>query len=333
MAVKLELSINPLPEAGIPSLLALERWMMQKPNSVLPPEMSNLEYEVWREFIQQRCGMYFSENRLYSLRQRLWERMRLRKTYNYSEYYHFVAYNSEGKEEWEELLETLLNQETGFFRHPPSFEALTGVALPELMRAKQKAGVKTITMWSAGCATGQEPYSLAMAFLETTAPKSFQQRGNAIPFSSEQSLGRWQVKVSASDISQRALERARRGRYKPHEVRFMPEHYREKYMFTINENGNTIRQVNDQARDLVQFGQINLHDPATYWISAQDVIFCQNVLIYFNPEKRLEVVSRLCQRLNPGGYLFLAPAEVVGLKLPGIQSVRLTDVLVYQRVH
>lgn len=81
------------------------------------------------------------------------------------------------------------------------------------------------------------------------------------------------------------------------------------------------------------FGYLNLSDPNNYWISAQDIIFCQNVLLYFETEDRLEIVKRLCQRLNPGGYLFLGPAEIVGLKLSGIQPVRLTDVLIHQRMY
>jgi chemotaxis protein methyltransferase CheR len=306
---------------------------MHGSNDGAQPEMSGLEYEVWREFVQQRCGLYFSENRLRFLRQRLWERMRQRRIRSYSEYYHFVAYNADGEREWNELLELLLNQETGFFRHMPSYEALTGYVLPHLMQAKQKHGVNIITMWSAGCSIGQEPYSLAMAFLEMVDPTLPRQAGVAVPLSPVQGGGHggWLVKVSGSDISHNALDRARLGRYKPYEVRLMPDPYRQKYMREVVGQWGVFHQVDDRVRALVQFGYINLNEPTTYWVSAQDVIFCQNVLIYFQPERRVEIVQRLCQRLNVGGYLFLAPAEVVGLRLSGIEPVRLTDVLIYQR--
>jgi chemotaxis methyl-accepting protein methylase len=302
-------------------------------NGATSPEMSGLEYEVWREFIQHRCGLYFTENRLRFLRQRLWERMRAREIRSYSEYYHHVAFNPGGDEEWQELLELLLNQETGFFRHQPSFDALVEHVLPRLMYDKQRHGINGITMWSAGCSVGQEPYSLAMAFLEMVEPTLPRRTGEAIPLSPVQSggMGGWQVKVSGSDISRRGLDLARRAQYKHYQVRTMPDHYRQKYMSEVVTKWGLLHQVNDRVRALVQFGYTNLNEPTSYWISAQDVIFCQNVLIYFEPENRVEIVRRLCQRLNVGGYLFLAPAEVVGLKLPGIEPVRLTDVLVYQR--
>ena len=141
----------------------------------------------------------------------------------------------------------------------------------------------------------------------------------------------WQPKVTGSDISQRALDKARRGRYKPYEMRHMPDLYRENYMTVLKDKRSVFHQVADRVRALVQFGYLNLNDPNSFWVSAQDVIFCQNVLIYFKPESRVEIVRRLCQRLNPGGYLFLAPAEVVGLRLPGVQPVRLANSLIYRR--
>lgn len=284
---------------------------MQSQNTGTQPELAKLEYEVWQDFIWQRSGLYFTENRVRFLSQRLWERMRIHKMKTYSEYYHYVAFNPSGNKEWIELLELLLNNETGFFRHQPSFDALSEHVLPELKKHKRKHGIDIITMWSAGCSAGQEAYSLAMTSLST--PDTDQ----------------WQVKVTGSDISQGSLEKARRGRYRNFELRYLPELYQKMFLKKLQDGSY---QVVDRVRALVQFGYLNLSDPSSYWVSAEDVIFCQNVLIYFKPESRLEIVRRLCQRLNPGGYLFLAPAEVVGLKLPGIQAVRFTDSLVYQRI-
>ncbi len=287
------------------------------------PELSAIESEIWQEFILQRCGLYFTENRLGFLRRRLWERMRARQVWSYSDYYRYVAFNPAGEEEWLELLNLLLNHETGFLRHPPSFDALTGYALPRLMQEKERRGVDVITMWSAGCSMGQEAYSLAMAFLETAA---------LLPSNGGERKA-WQVKITGSDLSQLALDKARRGQYKPHEMRYLSDHYRERYMTLAKggREGQSVYRVADPVRALVRFGFLNLRDPDSYRVSAQDVIFCQNVLIYFKPDSRLDIVRRLCQRLNRGGYLFLAPAEVVGLKLPGIRPVRLKDVLIYQR--
>lgn len=288
------------------------------------PDLTTSEYETWREFIWQQSGLYFPENRRDFLVRRIWERMRVRRIHSYGEYYHFVRFNSKGGEEWEELLELLVVGETGFFRHEPSFRALAEI-LPHLLLHNQKRGFNTLRMWSAGCSTGQEAYSLAMLSLES------------VPFPEL-----WQVEIMATDISRRAVEKARKGLYKPFEVRFMPEYYRDKYlmvegkagaMASIPFAGSTTRyQVAKRVRAMVHFGYLNLSDPTNYWVTAQDVIFCQNVLIYFKPESRVETVRHLCQRLNPGGYLFLAPAEVTGLKLPGVQLVHFEDTLVYKRV-
>ncbi len=299
------------------------------PSASIPPAMSAPEHELWQKYIQERCGLYFSESRLRFLRQRLWERMRALGCKTYGEYYHYVAYNAHGPQEWAQILELLLNHETGFFRHLPSFEALNRFVLPELMKEKRRHGVNQITLWSAGCSTGQEAYSLAMALTElfagsapdAIAPPSFGAAGAG-----------WQIKVFGTDINPHALDKARRGQYKPSDARYMPELYRQRYLAPFeDEKGAGGYRVIGSVRAMTQFGYLNLCDPESYWVSAQDVIFCQNVLLYFEPESRLETVKRLCQRLNPGGYLFLAPAEVVGLKLPNVQLVREPDALIYQR--
>ncbi|MBI5029107.1 MAG: protein-glutamate O-methyltransferase CheR [Chloroflexi bacterium] len=300
-----------------------ENWNL--PADSIPPAMSATEYEVWQKFIQDRCGLYFTQTRQRYLRQRLWERMRLCAIKSYSEYYRYVVYNSRGGDEWAEILTLLLNNETSFFRHVPSFDALARYVLPELTKEKSRHGVTSMTMWSAGCAAGQEAYSLAMTFLEFLS---------STPPIDEKGMSRtsWQLMVTGTDIDLPALDKARRAQYKASEVRYMPEAQRNRYVRVVSEDKGVPSnyKVVDTVRAVTQFGHLNLIDPA-YWVSAQDVIFCQNVLLYFELESRLAVVQRLCQCLNPGGFLFLAPAEVVGLKLPGIQLVRQPDSLIYQR--
>jgi chemotaxis methyl-accepting protein methylase len=290
---------------------------------------------LWRDYIRHRCGLCFSDSRVWFLRQSLWERMRLCGTQSYREYYHYVTTHAAGEAEWLALLEGLLNHETGFFRHPPSFTALTEHVLPE--RLGDKATAAPITMWSAGCSTGQEAYSLAMVFLELTAPPTAthgQQTAN-------EKQAEPQARVIGSDISSLALHKARCGLYKSYEMRSLPDTYRQRY-FTMAEAGpQAVYQAGPRLRMMVEFGCVNLHDPASSPFAplpfmggrgeGVDVIFCQNVLIYFTSEDRLTIVQQLCQRLRPGGCLFLGPAEVVGLRLPSIQSVQLPDVLMYQR--
>jgi chemotaxis methyl-accepting protein methylase len=216
------------------------------------PGMTNLEYRIWRDFIQQRCGLYFAENRLSFMSRRLENRMRVVGIPSYSEYFHYVSYNPTGEEEWKELLELLLNLETGFFRHLPSFEALTGHMLPGLMRQKRGYGDNNIAMWSAGCSIGAEPYSLVMAFLDMVAADGTCSVVQDVPLDQ----AGWQLRVSGTDICRRSLEKARRGTYKPHEVRYMPDLYRENYITKIEGEQGVLYQVDKQVRKMINFGYL-----------------------------------------------------------------------------
>jgi chemotaxis methyl-accepting protein methylase len=282
---------------------------MNWPDRQERPSMGSAETEQWRSLIHERIGLNFSDSRLYFLEQRLWERMQLRAETSYRRYYHEIAERGEMSPEWLALRDLIVNNESSFFRHAPSFEAFQQQALPELLAAKRREKVNTLMLWSAGCSGGQEAYSLTMSALEHVDPLT------------------WQLRVTGTDISQRQLTKAQSARYKGYEVRYMPAYFKQKYM-REEADGVSIRPM---VRRLAQFGTLNLHDPANYWVVGQDVIFCQNVLIYFQLEDRIEIVKRLCQRLNIGGYLFLAPAEVVGLQLPQMTLVRWRDVLVYRK--
>ncbi len=286
---------------------------MPKRNYAERPKMSPIEYKVWRDFIEERCGILYNESQIQYLSRCLWNRMGVNGAASFGEYYRYVAFSLNGKDEWKRLQELLVNNETSFFRHAPSYEALANRVLPDLLSEKLTQGIKTISMWSAGCSTGQEPYSMAMAAMEL-----------------ENSHG-CEIKVYGSDISERALEKAHLGVFSSYESRRLPFFYCNKYMSLVESGGDFFKQVKDDLKSRVHFGDVNLNDMSRYSIPGQDIIFCQNVLIYFRPEKRIEIVRQLSQRLNPGGYLFLAPAEVVGLRIPGIQSVRLQNSLVYQR--
>jgi chemotaxis methyl-accepting protein methylase len=147
--------------------------------------------------------------------------------------------------------------------------------------------------------------------------------------------------IKGSDISQRALGKARQGQYKPYEARSLPEHYRQHYFIVLGEGHQVVYQVIPRLQQMVEFGYVNLHEPDSSPFSplpfiggrgeGVDVIFCQNVLIYFAPEDRVQIVKRLCQRLRPEGYLFLGPAEAMGLTVADMEPVRLDDTLIYQR--
>ena len=277
------------------------------------PEMSVQELEDWRRLVEGRCGAWFSESRWHNLQSCLWERMRAHGTRSYLDYHRDLAVLPTGAAEWLALLECLLNRETSFFRCEPSFRGLAGAA-SEIMGQKRADCDCVLELWSVGCSTGQEPYSMAIAAVEAA------------------SWNGWRVRVRGSDISERSLERARKGWYGCRAVEGVPEVLRRRYFSAAGSGLDKCYQVNAGIRALVEFDALNLVDPATYGDGEHDVIFCHNVLIYFREAVRDEIAHRLAGRLKPGGFLFFGPGEMPGVKLPGTQAVRMDGSLAHRRV-
>ena len=276
--------------------------------------MSPADAAMWNGLIESRCGSYFGPTRVHHLESCLWARMKDRGAASYDEYYNYIVFNPRGEREWLRLLERLVNRETSFFRHAPTFEALEREVLPRIMGAKQRLGRNDLTFWSAACSTGDEAYSMAMVARSAT------------------SGGTWNVSVRGSDISTTSLERCQRGRYPPRVVANVPGAYRRRFLKLIEEGREPEYEINGGIRSLVRFEWCNLTQPETLGGKTHDVIFCQNALLYFRPERRQQVVESLAGRLRPHGYLFLGPGEVVGLRLPGTEMLHLGDSLVYQQV-
>lgn len=282
-------------------------------NRVARPEMTAEEVDMWRTLVAERSGLFFTDSRLYFLGQRLWERMQACALVSYLDYYRYVVLDRDGEREWMTLLEGLVNNETRFFRHEPSFAALRERVLPLMLRQKGPDG--RLDLWSVGCSSGQEVYSLAMLLLETAVFPTIDQ-----------------IHITGSDISCSKLAQARNGRYRHFELRSLPKLYQQKYMTESQQGREQVSDVTAPLRQVTDFRYLNLQAPADYATTPFDIIFCQNVLIYFKNETRPTILQRLCEQLYPGGYLFLAPTDVVSLRLPGMRPLHFPDALVYQRV-
>jgi chemotaxis methyl-accepting protein methylase len=285
------------------------------------PELTAAELERWGALIERRSGQVFGAGRARFLGWCLWQRMRELSLARYDDYYRLLDRDPAGAAEWDELAELVVNQESGFFRHRPSFDALAEHVVPELAAARARQGIEALTAWSAGCADGREAYSLAMALVAGL-----------------EAAGRpgWQVRVCGSDLSVQALARARSGRYPASRLRTLPDDYRERFLSPVAGDPRGSWEVAPALRSAVSFGRLNLCRAAgeggDYPVGLQDVVFCQNVLIYFRPALRQRVVADLARRLRPGGYLFPAPGEVVGLELPGeLALARFDGALAYRR--
>ena len=293
-------------------------------------QISYEKYVLWRDLIQQRIGLHIRENQLDFLGRRLRERMHFLSMRNYLEYYNFLTIGDKNQQEWQQLLELLVNWESGFLRHLPSYNALRDRVFPEFEKGRLGRGDNLLFMWSAGCSRGQEAYSMAMCF-----DRIFGGKGNC------------ELRITGTDISRNSLKRAKKGEYSFFEVRDMPQSFRDRYMTPIGKSNLTgepktqdgfvfpklrLRyRVKESVRKDVNFGFLNLNNPADCWVSIQDVIFCQNVLIYFRVQDRARIILMLLKALRPGGYLFLAPGEGVGLKVEGAAVERFKDTLAYKR--
>ena len=281
---------------------------------VVRREISDIEHLRWRDLIRRFCGIDYPRERVRHLRDSLLLAMRRRAITSYDEYYQFVLRDRQGPAEILSLLDHLLNHQTSFFRHRPSFETLRGRVLPELLRQRPRPQAEPLRFWSAGCSSGQEPYSLAMICRELLVPQTHE------------------AQLIGTDIGPRILRRAHAGIYRTFELGQLPDSYCRKYLETVETESGPAYSIRPEIRAMTWFTFTNLADPTSFPKDQFDVIFCQNVLIYFHPDDRPQVVEALCGRLKIGGFLFLGPAEVVGLRRPGIQLYSAEQVLIYRKV-
>jgi len=255
-------------------------------------QMSEHEFQLFRDLIHRECGMSFGQNKKTFLSIRIGKRVASRNLSSYYGYYRYLQQTgAEGRNELLLLLDALTINETGFFRNRPQFKLFEGVVLPELVAEAVAARRQSLRIWSAGCATGEEPYSIAMSVLEVLRhPKP------------------WKIEIFASDLSLSALEKASRGAYPERRLKDIDPERLQRY-FAPNGDGHVISEV---VKRLVIFDFHNLmHDNG---LREMDVIFCRNVLIYFDPEEQVKVLNRFVRALRPGGYLFLGHSEsVLGL--------------------
>lgn len=291
------------------------------------------EFALWQDFVREHCGTHFTTSRQHFLEARLRERMSSLNFQTFTEYFNHLQHSDPNGSEWQKLQVVLLNHESSFFRHQPSFDALRMQVLPELRDRKLESGERSINIWSAGCAGGQEIYSLAMQLAEcgfvrtnntTNAPVT-----NAFADAISPSDEQWQVQFLATDLDRQILQQTVTGTYRQFELRGLDDRYRLRY---FEQTTDDTFQARPALRRLMKTDQFDLLTSHGSNIPPQDVIFCHNVLIYFRQEDRIRAVDRLCERLNPGGFLFLGPAELLGHRPPGTQFVSLKDCLVYQRL-
>ncbi len=263
-----------------------------------------------RDFIYMKTGIFFEEKKLYLVKKRVNEHMSLLEMADFDTYYRFLKFRDDGTE-FQRLINLLTTNETYFFREFDQLAVFAEECLYEVCARKEEAGIKRLRIWSAGCSTGEEPYTLAIILLEMI-----------------DDIDDWDVKIEATDIDTKVLERARHGVYGKRSVRLVPEEYFQKYFKTVSGN----YRIDDRVRSIVRFSHLNLMDERKMRsIKGVDFIFCRNVLIYFDERSRKEVVARFYDAMNPGGYIFLGHSESLSRITTAFNVKKINSFIVYQK--
>jgi chemotaxis protein methyltransferase CheR len=251
----------------------------------------NPAYIKIRDLIYRISGIYHSEEKLYLLVSRCARRMVALGVANPAEYLEHLTMRGNRDAELRLLLNEITIGETYMFRHPTQLDALRNVILPQILENKGSAGLKRLRFWCAGCSTGEEPHTLAMFLLEEKAKL----------------LAGWTFDILATDLNDNSLESARAGVYGEYALRSTSDALRRKY---FKDAGDKKLQANDLLKSQIRFDRINLRDDnKMLFQKGMDVIFCCNVLIYFDLASKRRVVQHFYANLLPGGYLFLGHAE------------------------
>jgi chemotaxis protein methyltransferase CheR len=180
--------------------------------------------------------------------------------------------------------------QTGKFRSMPQLDALRRIILPQIVESKAKLGFRRLRLWSAGCSTGEEPYTLAMLLIEEA----------------QSLLKGWTFEIAATDLNERSLETAKAGVYGDYGLRNTPDRYKRRFM---TPDGANFR-VNDEVKSVITFSRVNLQDDSKMlFMKGMDIMFCCNVLIYFDGASKSRVIHHFFSNLVPGGYLLLGPTE------------------------
>jgi chemotaxis protein methyltransferase CheR len=243
-----------------------------------------------RDLVYQVAGIFHPDNKLRLLLDRCGRRMKELKTQTLHEYFECLTIKPMRQTELVALLNEITIGETCFFRSQPQLDAMRTIIIPKVLEAKAKFPLRRLRIWSAGCSTGEEPYTLSMLPLEEAARR----------------LKDWTIEILATDLNERSLAHAKNAIYGSYSTRNLTPYYRQKYFMAVGEQ----LQVQPAVRNSITFSRLNLSDDARMtFMKSLDVVFCCNVLIYFDLVSKRRVIQHFYNNLLPHGYLFLGHSE------------------------
>jgi chemotaxis protein methyltransferase CheR len=274
-------------------------------------ELSGEELHKLSEQIYMRLGLQFEENKAYFLQKRIEKRMEVLDCPDPQEYVFRLCYADPEGHEMQALANLITTNETYMFREYEQLEGFANHCLPEVLSAKQSRGEQRLRIWSAGCSSGEEPYTLAIIVQEVFPQIQY-----------------WDCEIVGTDLDENVLAQAYAARYWFRSVREVPQEYMNKY-FTRDGDAYVVRS---KVKSLVRLEHLNLHDRAAMRAMRDfDFIFCRNVLIYFDDRSRKTAVDHFYNSLNRGGYIFLGHSESVGRISTAFKLKRFDGHLVYAK--
>ncbi len=272
------------------------------------PTITTDDFLKFKEFFYRRTGISFEASKRYFVDKRLVERIEATGVGNFRGYFTMLRFQASG-EELQQLTNLMTVNETYFLREEYQFKCLVDSILPEIVRHKTDSDA--IRIWCIPSSSGEEPYSIAMYLLERWA-----------------GIHQWDVEIISSDIDTSILRRARAGRYSARSVQYVPPRWLEKYFKSVGDE----YQFCDDLRQAVEFTRVNLSEPADTLVYRNfDVIFCRNLLIYFDDVSRTTAVETFYEALSPGGFICLGHSESMS-RISSLFKVRkFPDAIVYQK--
>lgn len=253
-------------------------------------KVSDEEFILLRDFIYQQCGIFIAENRKYLVENRLSSRLKDLGLRTFGEYHNYLRFDANKASELNRLYESMTTNETSFFRNGPQLDVFRDNVLKKVLDEARAKGQRKLRIWSAGCSSGEEPYTIAIILQEVL----------------KQELSSWDIKITANDLSPAMLQAARQGMYNEYALRTTTPDIIARY-FTKE---GPLYRIDPKLKNLISFDQINLNDKAQLRrVEPSQVVFCRNVIIYFDDEMKKHVINSFYDNLLTGGFLIIGHSE------------------------
>ncbi len=262
--------------------------------------MTAREFSLFSQFIESSCGIRMPDSKKLMLESRLQKRLRQLGIGSFRDYYDYLVSKQGMRDELVSMIDAVTTNKTDFFREAAHFSYLSESVLPKLPEIEQHNGVR---IWSAGCSSGEEPYTLAMTLSEYARSRQG-----------------FRYSILATDICTDVLKSAHRGIYDEEKIAPIPHEIKKRYLLRSKDRSRGVVRICPELRSAITFRRLNFMDDTFDIESPMRIIFCRNVIIYFDRQTQEKLLNKFCRHLLPGGYLFLGHSETLnGLDVPLVQ--------------